>query len=233
MMRRFTFISLIAAICIFSLGATYINGVEYLQSLRITESATGTAITGPLFLGGETTSHSLTNDGSLVANAIEANAVSYFDAIVYHSAAVRMADTTTIDFGTSNDAFVYYNVAQTADALAVGVSDDSRSIVIHEKGDFATDFTHALQTNPTIYIQSSDATNVNQFIGLAHDQTNGVIDVGTGKLTTPDAFQAADYYSGDGTQGATDNTSFWLCTAADCSTKCQVTIKDGLITSCT
>lgn len=44
--------------------------------------------------------------------------------------------------------------------------------------------------------------------------------------------QADDYYSGDGSQGITDNTSYWFCTAADCSSTCQVTIKDGLITGC-
>ena len=41
-----------------------------------------------------------------------------------------------------------------------------------------------------------------------------------------------DHKSSDGTAGITDNTSYWFCTAADCSTSCQVTIKDGLITGC-
>ena len=41
-----------------------------------------------------------------------------------------------------------------------------------------------------------------------------------------------DYYSGAGNQGITDNTSYWLCTAADCSTSCQVTIEDGIIVGC-
>ena len=45
--------------------------------------------------------------------------------------------------------------------------------------------------------------------------------------------QGQDYYSGDGSQGITDTTSYWLCTAADCSSSCQVSIKDGLITGCT
>ena len=33
--------------------------------------------------------------------------------------------------------------------------------------------------------------------------------------------------------GMTDTTSYWLCTASDCSTKCQVQIKNGLIVGCT
>lgn len=45
--------------------------------------------------------------------------------------------------------------------------------------------------------------------------------------------QASDYYSGDGSQGITDSSSYWLCTASDCSTTCQADIKDGLIVGCT
>ena len=36
----------------------------------------------------------------------------------------------------------------------------------------------------------------------------------------------------NGSAGLTDSSSYWLCTAADCSTKCQVTITGGLITGC-
>ena len=54
-----------------------------------------------------------------------------------------------------------------------------------------------------------------------------------GSQTCTSSMQADDYYSGDGTQGITDSTSYWMCTAADCSTSCQVLIKDGLITGCT
>lgn len=58
--------------------------------------------------------------------------------------------------------------------------------------------------------------------------------VGSGaKFNFSDAVQASDYYSGDGTQGITNSTSYWLCTSSVCATTCQVTIKDGLITGCT
>jgi hypothetical protein len=33
--------------------------------------------------------------------------------------------------------------------------------------------------------------------------------------------------------GITDSSSYWLCTASDCSSSCQVSIKSGLITGCT
>jgi hypothetical protein len=55
----------------------------------------------------------------------------------------------------------------------------------------------------------------------------------SGDFTAVNTIQADSYKAGDGTAGSTDNTSWWLCTAADCSTKCQVDIKDGLVTACT
>ena len=51
-------------------------------------------------------------------------------------------------------------------------------------------------------------------------------------LTVQDSIKGNDYYSGDGTKGMTNSTGFWMCTDSTCIAKCQVTIKDGLITSC-
>lgn len=70
---------------------------------------------------------------------------------------------------------------------------------------------------------------------IYYDGSDLIIDpdvVGSGKTKVNGSLQATDYYSGDGTQGITNNTSYWLCTAANCSTTCQATIKDGLITGC-
>jgi hypothetical protein len=230
-MRRYLTIFAVIALGAVLSGTTYINGVETFYELNAT-TLNVSSIIGPVSFGGETSSHSMTDDGAIIVNGLESNNISYFDAITYHTASNRHSDNISIDFGTGNDAYIFYNTSQTPDALSIGVSNDSRNFLIHEQPDFGTDFAHAQQTNPTLYIQSSDATDITQFISFTHDQTNAVIDTGKGKVTTPDAFQAADFYSGDGTQGATDSTSFWMCTAADCSSKCQVTIKDGLITSC-
>lgn len=40
-------------------------------------------------------------------------------------------------------------------------------------------------------------------------------------------------YKVNGTAGISDSSSYWLCTADDCSSTCQVTIIGGIITGCT
>lgn len=94
--------------------------------------------------------------------------------------------------------------------------------LICDGSDIGYSFNHGKQNNPTLFIHSANQSTT-EWISFTHDQTNGVIDVGTGKLTTPDAFQAADFYSGDGTQGMTGT----------CSAFSSWTIKDGLVTACT
>ncbi|MDP3052818.1 MAG: hypothetical protein Q8N22_02600 [bacterium] len=65
---------------------------------------------------------------------------------------------------------------------------------------------------------------------------NGNVGIGTAGpsylLEVNGTLRANDYYSGDGTQGLTNSASYWLCADATCTTKCQATIKDGLITGC-
>jgi len=53
------------------------------------------------------------------------------------------------------------------------------------------------------------------------------------ELDVVGSIEADNYYSGSSNQGITDNTSYWFCTAADCSSTCQVIIEDGLIVGCT
>ena len=54
----------------------------------------------------------------------------------------------------------------------------------------------------------------------------------TGNTTFYQGLKAKDFYSEDGSIGITDTSSYWLCDADDCSSTCQVSIKDGLITGC-
>lgn len=236
-MRRYIFLFLMMLLGVFVCAGTYINGVEILNTLSITETTSGTTIVpvgGPVTIGDAgSSSHSLTaNDDLFVSGKLEVDGAVHFDSAVIAYSNLSYTNNSGMNMGSSAFSSLMFDTGQTVATTQWGLDNTSRSLLIMERADMALDMGHAGQTNPTIFCHSSDATDTTQWISIAHDQTNGVIDVGKGKLTTPDAFQAADLYSGDGTQGATDSTSFWLCTAADCATKCQVVIKDGLITSC-
>jgi hypothetical protein len=51
-----------------------------------------------------------------------------------------------------------------------------------ESSDTGTDFAYPQQTNPTLVIQSADATAPTGRLTLTHDQTNAVIDSGKGSI---------------------------------------------------
>ena len=97
---------------------------------------------------------------------------------------IAMNDDVLITFGTGTDAGIEYDTAQTPDSWMFGVGQDSRTLWLREQAD-SGDYALAQQTNPTLAIHSAAAT-ANQYISIAHDQTNGVIDVGTGVVSFPD-----------------------------------------------
>ena len=73
---------------------------------------------------------------------------------------------------------------------------------------------------------------------ISYNNTDLILDpnvVGSGKVligATGDDTINAGAYEVAGVAGITDNTSYWLCTDATCTTTCQVTITSGLITGC-
>lgn len=92
-------------------------------------------------------------------------------------------DDIPLTLGSSQDAYLEWNTDQTNDLLMLGLGNTSRSLVVTEVADMATDYAHGNQTNPTIFVHSADATTIADWISLAHNQTDGVIDVGTGALS--------------------------------------------------
>ncbi|GAG72540.1 unnamed protein product, partial [marine sediment metagenome] len=84
------------------------------------------------------------------------------------------------------DAFLKWdNLNQTDPAFMWGVvcgSDGvaSGNIIICEKADETTDFGHAETPNPTIILQSADATSPSDFLKQFHDQTDAQFDWGSG-----------------------------------------------------
>ncbi|MHC4620805.1 MAG: hypothetical protein ACYTEQ_23920, partial [Planctomycetota bacterium] len=96
--------------------------------------------------------------------------------------AVSVGDDVQIQMGATPDNAFEYDTGETVNALKLGLSTASRNLVICEYADIATNFTHAQSTNPTVYIQSADATTVADFLALYHDQTDAVVASGAGNV---------------------------------------------------
>mgnify|MGYP001569264381 CR=1 FL=1 len=107
------------------------------------------------------------------------------------SIATNWIDDTQSQWGTGTDFVCEYDTAQTPDAMVCGVSSDSRNWIVTEKADVSIDFGHALQTNPTLWIHSADATDTNDYISFAHNQSNALFRTGTGSFD----FNALTQYS--------------------------------------
>jgi hypothetical protein len=102
--------------------------------------------------------------------------------IEYVPAGPILNNDKSVLFGTGGLSSLGYLTNQTPDSLVLSLPTASRALVVTEVGDEATDFGHAQQTNPTVYVHSSDSGDPTQWISLAHNQTSGIIDVGAGAV---------------------------------------------------
>jgi hypothetical protein len=104
-----------------------------------------------------------------------------FDDTVEFASLTRVVDDASFALGTSNDVRILYNTVQTPDSLFLGVSADSNAMIIAQVADRSYDFAHALQTNPTLFIQSANQS-LTEWLSLAHDQTYARLNTGTGAV---------------------------------------------------
>jgi len=137
-----------------------------------------------------TTSHSLVAGDVCIGGSgeLEVDGAVWFDGLVtFGGSAVvmstlRMDDNWNLTLGNSDDTYFRFLTAPDPDATVLSLGEDSRVLYVNEKSDRNTAYTLAQQTNPTIAIQSADATTEAQRLMLAHDQTNGVISTGAGDV---------------------------------------------------
>lgn len=129
----------------------------------------------------------------------------------------KMIKTGTVDRG-----FLEFNTKDSAGVFGERLTlDHDRHVVINEAGQ---DWNLQVKGDTDVNLLFTDAST--DRVGIGTNVPSYLLDV-------DGAFQATDYHAGSGAQGETDSTSYWLCTAADCSSTCQVTIEDGLQISCT
>lgn len=94
---------------------------------------------------------------------------------------VTVEDNVQIALGTSSDSRFLYSTLQTPDSLMMGVPGTTNALAIVETADVAFDFAHTLQVNPTVFFHSENQSTV-EWLGITHDQTDGLITTGAGGL---------------------------------------------------
>lgn len=148
--------------------------------------------------------------GLLAANTAHAGIAKFINTAITGSiySDVNLVDDVQLQWGTGLDTACEYDTAQTPDALVCGVSSDSNNLIITEKGDINTDYAHAQQTNPTLFIHAADQTDTTKWISISHDGTDGVIDTAKGEISIPDGVQvlASSAFGDDAAPDKTHDT---------------------------
>lgn len=119
--------------------------------------------------------------------------------------AIAVADEASVTFGTGSDAIISYDTTQAPDSLVIGVSVDSRMLVIGDKADVqGTDLVPGAgaASTPTVYIHSDDATTATEYLTLTHDGTNAVLTAGAGVISLASASKVTGDLELDGAAGS-------------------------------
>lgn len=113
-------------------------------------------------VGSAATGHSLNSvDDILVSGKFEVDGISYFDG------GVLLQDGSGLVFGSGNDSLIQWSTGQSNDSLMVAVGDSSKTLLITEYSDIATDYSLSNMPNPSIIIMSSDASETLSFSTIA------------------------------------------------------------------
>ena len=176
-------------------GDTRIDGNLYLNGNIATSVGAIIGNNDNIIIGDAgTDSRGLVDDDDLfISGKLEVDGYSHFEDDLYSyniirssGSGIRLDDNnTTLSFGNSVDAKINWET-QDADAnylsimTAVGSTDQSGNIIF--SGDYNVDWGHDFVVNPTIYIQSADETQTNDYLKFYHNQTDAVMGWGNGNL---------------------------------------------------
>lgn len=129
------------------------------------------------------TSHSLNaNDDLYVSGKLEVDGVTYLDGSLEMGGAISLSSfTITASSGSTDGAIQIKNTIQTPDSTMFNTGSTSNGIIICEYDDRGFDFSHAQQTNPTLFIHSANQSTT-EWSSITHDQTNAVISTGEGMI---------------------------------------------------
>jgi hypothetical protein len=153
-------------------------------------------------VGTATTTHAIPANSLLVSGALEVDGVSWFDGNVTVGANTTLNGIVTVDNGAASFiSFVGTTYGRmtfndgSADTAYIGVQHGydagnlltdagaGRQWIIGEASYWNNDFDHAIQVDPTLFVHSATDPNTSntQWWSIAHNKTNALYDLGSGK----------------------------------------------------
>lgn len=123
--------------------------------------------------------HALGVNDTHVTGKFEVDLAAYFDGTTQFAGVATFIDNYALKFGSGADSQFVWATGQTVDTLLLGTSSDSNAFVLVESGDLGFDFSHAQQTNPTLFGHSANQSTT-EWWSNTHDQTDRVYGVGSG-----------------------------------------------------
>jgi len=171
----------------------YIHSAKGVINLGNSYSTTESLTTGSVVVGKDANSRSLEVEGE-----------GWFKDKVYFSDGIEMALGNEFKLGSNRQIHgsIRTHTTQTPTCTQILPANTSRTLQIIESNDYVTDFKFPQQTNPTVAIQSANATNHSQRLYFAHNQTDGYIVSEFGGInlaTRTGAVQITDSSGGDST----------------------------------
>lgn len=149
----------------------------------------GASATTPASIGdASTTSRALVSEDDLIVTGkLEIDGWTYCDngIKIPGSKSIEIEGTNAmIDLGGAAGFGASFSprAAQTPDCLVIGTGATANHIIIMEHADISVDMGHAQSTNPTLFIHSADSASPADWVSISHNQTDGVIDCGSGTL---------------------------------------------------
>lgn len=141
------------------------------QSLILIPNGTGITTIGDA----GSTSHGLdANDDLFVTAELEVDGPAFFDGATSHTAGATVATELIINSNVQIKNLATYgsilprNTAQTVDTMSFHTGTGSNHILITEVADISTDFGITLKDDPTIVLQSNDATDITENLQLSY-----------------------------------------------------------------
>lgn len=199
-----------------TLGGVTMEKVFVAKVAKVT-NLFGPAATTCLYVGNAgTTGHSLASEDDLcVTGKLEINGAAYFDGALESWAAAAGSNDSFVGAASDGTGIFTLTTNDSTDQTLFAVrTEGGMQLILTALANRTKDHDHTAQTNPTLFIHSAtdpDTANT-QWVSITHNQTDGVIDCGTGTLNL----------------GATGNVNFAGATAtgsADAAMNAYVTLE--------